>query len=71
SVLERLTGVRPSPLDLYRCTTVEAQVELIRSGAASAPAGGARMDGSAERVRRARAARARRARALDDGQARR
>lgn len=71
SVLERLTGVRPSPLDLYRCTTVEAQVELIRSGAASAPAGGARTDGSAERVRRARAARARRARALDDGQARR
>ncbi|WP_329620189.1 amino acid adenylation domain-containing protein [Streptomyces sp. NBC_01255] len=71
ATLERLTGVRPSPLDLYRCTTVEAQVELIRSGAASAPAGGARTDGSAERVRRAWAARARRARSLDDGQAQR
>ncbi|MFD7322548.1 amino acid adenylation domain-containing protein [Streptomyces sp. NPDC059875] len=66
--LERLTGVRPSPLDLYRCTTVESQVELIRSGASSAPSGSARADGSAERVRRARAARARRARSTEDGQ---
>ncbi|MFI1888552.1 amino acid adenylation domain-containing protein [Streptomyces jumonjinensis] len=59
--LERHTGVRPSPLDLYQCTTVETQAGLIRDGAAG-PAGGASAESSADRARRARAARARRAR---------
>ncbi|MFF8940364.1 amino acid adenylation domain-containing protein [Streptomyces paradoxus] len=67
AALERLTGTRPSALDLYRHTTVEAQAALIRSGAVTPAAGPAA--GTADRARRARAARARRARAQREGQA--
>lgn len=60
--LGRHTGVRPSVVDLFRCSTVDAQATLVRSGAA----GGAEAAGTSARVeqaRRERAARARRRRA--------
>jgi amino acid adenylation domain-containing protein len=60
--LGRHTGVRPSVVDLFRCSTVDAQATLVRSGAA----GGAEAAGSSARVeqaRRERASRARRRRA--------
>lgn len=53
--LERHSGVRPSIVDLFRHTTVSAQVALIRDGAADAPATGSRTVGD----RRASALRAR------------
>ncbi|MFK3730628.1 non-ribosomal peptide synthetase [Streptomyces sp. NPDC088090] len=60
--LERRTGVRLSVVDLFRGSTVRAQAELIRAGAAAGPAVGAGPDLRAERARRERAARARRRR---------
>ncbi|MGW3360518.1 amino acid adenylation domain-containing protein [Streptomyces bungoensis] len=59
--LGRHTGVRPSVVDLFRCSTVAAQAELVRCGAGTdAEAAGA--DARAEQARRERAARARRRR---------
>ncbi|MET8969941.1 non-ribosomal peptide synthetase [Streptomyces hydrogenans] len=60
--LESRTGVRLSVVDLFRGSTVRAQSELIRAGAAAGPAAGTGPDLRAERARRERAARARRQR---------
>ena len=49
-------------VDLFRGSTVRAQSELIRAGAAAGPAAGTGPDLRAERARRERAARARRQR---------
>ncbi|MFH8757260.1 amino acid adenylation domain-containing protein [Streptomyces atroolivaceus] len=71
--LARRTGVQPSVVDLFRCATVTAQAELIRSGAAAGARTGAgsgeQATGRAERARRERAARARRRR-VEQGAAR-
>ncbi|QGV82787.1 amino acid adenylation domain-containing protein [Streptomyces ficellus] len=59
--LGRHTGVRPSVVDLFRCSTVDAQAGLVRAGA-GADAGAAGTDARAEQARRERLARARRRR---------
>ncbi|MFK0050140.1 non-ribosomal peptide synthetase [Streptomyces sp. NPDC090741] len=62
--LGRHTGVRPSVVELFRCSTVDAQAELVRAGGGADAAAAAPADGRAERARRERAARARQRRAL-------
>ncbi|WP_251021015.1 amino acid adenylation domain-containing protein [Streptomyces sp. ISL-98] len=57
--LGRHTGVRPSVVDLFRCSTVNAQAELVRAGAAAGPGTAAPANDRAERARRERVARAR------------
>lgn len=59
--LGRHTGVRPSVVDLFRCSTVDAQAELVRAGAGADP-GATAVDGRAEQARRERLSRARRRR---------
>ncbi|MFF1702991.1 amino acid adenylation domain-containing protein [Streptomyces sp. NPDC058252] len=63
TALEDHTGVRPSSLDLYRCTTVKAQAELIGAGATEPATTTDSSADRAERVRKAREVRAHRARA--------
>ncbi|MFI5671368.1 amino acid adenylation domain-containing protein [Streptomyces sp. NPDC051704] len=62
--LGRHTGVRPSVVELFRCSTVDAQAELVRAGGGADATAAAPADGRAERARRERAARARQRRAL-------
>jgi acyl carrier protein len=62
NALERHTGVRPSIVDLFRHTTVSAQVALVRDGRADAELAGRRTAGS----RRANALRARQQRARQE-----
>ncbi|MFJ6610201.1 non-ribosomal peptide synthetase [Streptomyces sp. NPDC091289] len=60
--LGRHAGVRPSVVALFRRTTVAAQAELVREGAAAGTGPGTPDTGRAQRARQERAARARRRR---------
>ncbi|MFB6809194.1 amino acid adenylation domain-containing protein [Streptomyces sp. NPDC056387] len=62
--LGRHTGVRPSVVELFRCSTIDAQAELVRAGGGAGADAAAPADGRAERARRERAARARQRRTL-------
>ncbi|MFI5617747.1 amino acid adenylation domain-containing protein [Streptomyces sp. NPDC051567] len=62
--LGRHTGARPSVVELFRCSTVDAQAALVRAGAGAGAEQAGQGDGRAERARRERAARARQRRAV-------
>ncbi|MFJ8591191.1 amino acid adenylation domain-containing protein [Streptomyces sp. NPDC093598] len=64
------TGVRPSVVDLFRCSTVNSQAELVRAGAPSGAGPAAGTDSRAEQARRERVARARRRRVQQQGASR-